>query len=71
MAELDPSVAAWRVYCLSIAYPGEMVFASGAPDDPDVRAEGIRALSRYMAFGLEQSLRRGRLLGLSAIEPLG
>ena len=35
-----------------------MVFAPGAPDDADVRAEGIRALSRFVTFGLEQCLER-------------
>ncbi|MCY3578265.1 MAG: hypothetical protein OXH53_13220 [bacterium] len=55
---MDPSVEAWRAYCQSIADAGEMVFAPGAPDDPDVRAEGIRALSRFVAFGLEQCLER-------------
>ena len=58
MTEQDLSVAAWRAYCQSMAAAGEMVFAPGAPDDPEVRAEGIRALSRYMAFGLEQCLER-------------
>ncbi|WP_420617894.1 hypothetical protein [Candidatus Poriferisocius sp.] len=59
MTEQDPSVAAWRAYCQSMADAGEMVFAPGAPDDPDVRAEGIRALSRFVTFGLEQCLERG------------
>ena len=44
-----------------MADAGEIVFAPGVPDHPHVRAEGIRALSRYMAFGLEQCLERADL----------
>ena len=58
MADVDPSVEAWRAYCRAMADAGELVLAEGAPGHPDVRAEGIRALSRYVTFGLEQCLER-------------
>ncbi len=41
-----------------MADAGEIVLAAGAPDHADVRAEGIRALSRYVTFRLEQCLER-------------
>ena len=59
MTNEDPSVAAWREFCETMADAGEMVLAPGVPDDPNVRAEGIRTLSRYLTFALERCLERG------------
>ncbi|MDE0604617.1 MAG: hypothetical protein OXI18_09460, partial [bacterium] len=55
---VDPSVEVWRAYCQAMADAGELVLAAGTPDDPDLRAEGIRALSRYATFALEKCLER-------------
>ncbi len=41
-----------------MADAGEFVLSAGTPDDPDERAEGIRALSRYATFALENFLER-------------
>ena len=41
-----------------MADAGELVLAAGTPDDPDLRAEGIRALSRYATFALENFVER-------------
>ena len=54
----DPSAAAWRTFCEAMADAGEMVLAPGVPDHSNVRAEGIRTLSRYLAFSLERCLER-------------
>ncbi len=59
MTSQDPSVAAWRAFCEAMADAGEMVLSPGAPDHPNVRAEGIRTLSRYLTFSLERCLERG------------
>ena len=59
MTNKDPSVAAWREFCETMADAGEMVLAPGVPDDRNVRAEGIRTLSRYLTFALERCLERG------------
>ena len=58
MTNEDPSVAAWREFCEAMADVGELVLAPGVPDDPNVRAEGIRTLSRYLTFSLERCLER-------------
>ena len=41
-----------------MADAGELVLAAGTPDDPDLRAEGIRALSRYATLALETFVER-------------
>ncbi len=73
MTNEDPSVAAWREFCETMADAGEMVLAPGVPDDPNVRAEGIRTLSRYLTFALERCLERsGQSRGITepALVPL-
>ncbi|MXZ86510.1 MAG: DUF1214 domain-containing protein [Acidimicrobiia bacterium] len=57
-ADVDPSIEAWRAYCQAMADAGELVLAEGAPDHANARAEGIRALSRFFVFGLENCLER-------------
>lgn len=59
MTSQDPSVAAWGAFCETMADAGEMVLSPGVPDHPNVRAEGIRTLSRHLAFSLERCLERG------------
>ena len=58
LGPVDPSVEVWRAYCQAMADAGELVLAAGTPDDPDARAEGIRALSRYATFALENFVER-------------
>lgn len=59
MNSQNPSVDAWRAFCETMADAGQMVLAPGAPEDPNVQAEGIRTLSRYLTFALERCLERG------------
>jgi hypothetical protein len=49
----DP-VESWKAFCAALADAGEIVLQDPAPDDPDVRADGIRALSRYATLALER-----------------
>ena len=53
----DP-VDSWKAFCAALAEAGEIVLQDPAPDDPDIRAEGIRALSRYATLGLERFVER-------------
>ncbi|MDE0700274.1 MAG: DUF1214 domain-containing protein [Acidimicrobiaceae bacterium] len=59
MNSQNPSVAAWREFCEAMADAGELVLGPEVPDNPNVQAEGIRALSRYLTFALERCLERG------------
>lgn len=49
----DPAQA-WRDFCAKLADAGDIVLASDVPDDPLVRAEGFRYLSRLTKLALEQ-----------------
>ena len=49
----DP-VQAWRDFCAKLAAAGEVLLAPDVPDDPLVRAEGARYLSRLTKLALEQ-----------------
>ena len=49
----DPAEA-WRAYCAKLAEAGEIILASDVPDDPLIRAEGFRYLSRLSKLALEQ-----------------
>ncbi len=49
----DP-VQAWRDFCAKLAAAGEIILAPDVPDDPLVRAEGVRYLSRLTKLALEQ-----------------
>lgn len=46
--------AAWRDFCAKLADAGDIILAPDVPDDPVVRAEGFRYLSRLVRLGLEQ-----------------
>lgn len=52
-AEADPAIA-WRDFCAKLAEAGEIILAPDVPDDPLVRAEGFRYLSRLTKLALEQ-----------------
>ncbi len=41
----DPAQA-WRDFCAKLADAGEIILAPDVPDDPLIRAEGFRYLSR-------------------------
>lgn len=49
----DPATA-WRDFCAKLADAGEVILASDVPDDPLIRAEGFRYLSRLTKLALEQ-----------------
>jgi hypothetical protein len=49
----DPA-AAWRDYCAKLAEAGAVILAPDVPDDPLIRAEGFRYLSRLSKLALEQ-----------------
>jgi len=49
----DP-VQAWRDFCAKLAAAGEVLLAPDVPDDPLIRAEGARYLSRLTKLALEQ-----------------
>lgn len=49
----DPAQA-WRVFCAKLAEAGEIILAPDVPDDPLIRAEGFRYLSRLTKLALEQ-----------------
>lgn len=49
----DP-VQAWRDFCAKLAAAGEAILAPDVPNDPLVRAEGVRYLSRLTKLALEQ-----------------
>ena len=53
MAPPDP-VESWRAFCAALADAGELVLEPPVPGDADVRADGIRALSRYATLALER-----------------
>lgn len=56
MTTPDPSgpVQAWRDFCAKLAAAGEVLLAPDVPDDPLIRAEGARYLSRLTKLALEQ-----------------
>jgi len=45
---------AWRDYCAKLADAGAIILADDVPDDPLIRAEGFRYLSRLSKLALEQ-----------------
>jgi hypothetical protein len=49
----DPATA-WRAFCAKLADAGEIILAPDVPDDPLIRAEGVRYLSRLTKLTLEQ-----------------
>lgn len=49
----DPAEA-WRDFCARLAEAGEIILAPDVPDDPLIRAEGVRYLSRLTKLALEQ-----------------
>ena len=49
----DPA-RAWRDFCAKLADAGEIILAPDVPDDPIIRAEGFRYLSRLTKLALEQ-----------------
>lgn len=49
----DPADA-WRDFCTKLAAAGEVILAPDVPDDPLIRAEGFRYLSRLTKLALEQ-----------------
>lgn len=50
------SADAWRAFCAQLAEAGSIILAEDVPDDPLIRAEGFRYLSRLTKLGLEQYL---------------
>ena len=52
-ASPDP-VQAWRDFCAKLAAAGDVLLAPDVPDDPLIRAEGARYLSRLTKLALEQ-----------------
>ena len=46
--------AAWRDFCARLADAGDIILAPDVPDDPLIRAEGFRYLSRLTKLALEQ-----------------
>lgn len=51
----DP-IQAWRDFCAKLADAGDIILAPDVPDDPLIRAEGVRYLSRLTKLALEQYL---------------
>lgn len=51
---MTDTAAAWRDFCARLADAGEIVLAADVPDDPLIRAEGFRYLSRLTKLALEQ-----------------
>ena len=49
----DPAQA-WRAFCARLAEAGQIILAPDVPDDPLVRTEGFRYLSRLTKLALEQ-----------------
>jgi len=49
----DPAEA-WRAFCNQISDAGRIILAADVPDDPLIRAEGFRYLSRLTKLALEQ-----------------
>jgi hypothetical protein len=49
----DPATA-WRDFCAKLADAGDIILAPDVPDDPLIRAEGFRYLSRLTKLALEQ-----------------
>ena len=49
----DPATA-WAAFCARLAKAGEIILAPDVPDDPLIRAEGFRYLSRLTKLALEQ-----------------
>ncbi|MGB5076217.1 MAG: hypothetical protein WBO17_01900 [Sphingorhabdus sp.] len=45
---------AWTAFCAKLAQAGEVILAPDVPDDPLIRAEGFRYLSRLTRLALEQ-----------------
>lgn len=49
----DPATA-WKDFCARLADAGDIILAPDVPDDPLIRAEGFRYLSRLTKLALEQ-----------------
>jgi hypothetical protein len=49
----DPAQS-WRDFCAKLAEAGDLILAPDVPEDPLIRAEGFRYLSRLTKLALEQ-----------------
>lgn len=54
MSDRVVSGEAWRDFCAKLADAGEVILSPAAPNDPLIRAEGFRYLSRLTKLALEQ-----------------
>ena len=54
MNDAVTSGKAWRDFCDELKSAGDIILADDAPDDPHLRAEGFRYLSRLTKLALEQ-----------------
>ena len=58
MANLHDGTA-WREFCRRLEALGERLQGEGFPDDPRQRAEGYRALMRWLVYASQQELEAG------------
>ena len=56
-ALLDGS--AWRAFCRRLEAIGERLQAAGFADDPRARSEGYRAITRWLAYAMQQEIEAG------------
>ena len=50
----DPATA-WRDFCARLADAGDIILAPDVPDDPLIRSEGFRYLSRLAKLALDEN----------------
>lgn len=54
MAEGDQTLRdAWEQFCDGVRDAGRLIYDGDAPDDPQLRAEGMRHLARHVAWGID------------------
>jgi hypothetical protein len=51
--------SAWRQFCQRLAALGDSLLGEPYPDDPRARAEGYRAITRWLTYALQQEVEAG------------
>src|SRR5262249_3227465 len=51
--------SAWRAFCRRLEAIGERLQRAGFADDPRARSEGYRAITRWLAYAMQQEIENG------------
>jgi hypothetical protein len=51
--------SAWRDFCRRLEALGDSLLSDAYPDDPRARSEGVRAITRWLTYALQQEIEAG------------